>query len=77
MNDLRSSRRIRLIITSLMVITLAISVTTIYAAYRVNRLVTLEDEPILQTYLYGEGTSFRCSAPTHIRKAPRSGGISI
>jgi murein DD-endopeptidase MepM/ murein hydrolase activator NlpD len=44
-------------ITFLVVILLIFSATAVYAAYRINRPVGLGDEPILQTYLYGEGAA--------------------
>ncbi len=42
-------------IAFLVVIPLILSATVACAAYRINRPIAFGDEPILQTYLYGEG----------------------
>jgi murein DD-endopeptidase MepM/ murein hydrolase activator NlpD len=56
MNHCHFARRAR-IIAFLVAISLILSATVAYAAYRINRPVAFGDEPILQTYLYGEGAA--------------------
>lgn len=54
MNRLRLFRHSGRTIVFLVSIVLIITATVTYAVYRISRPVALADEPILQTYLYGE-----------------------